>query len=62
MDQVLADADKDILEMRENIEQMHKSCSTQRMRRSMAKDIPGYTLGGDNVGKIDFFSEWNMNK
>ena len=54
MDQVLAGTDSCILEMKDDIEKLWVTCSTQRMRRSMATDIPGYTLGGDNVGRNAF--------
>ena len=50
MDQVLKNSDEDVKKMRDNIENMWSVCNTQRLRRTMATEVPGYTLAGDNVG------------
>ena len=55
MDQVLLDADKDILMMRDQIENMWLY-ETQRLRRSLASKTPGFTLAGDNVGRGIYLS------
>ena len=51
VDQVLKDADQSVLEIKQQIENMWISCAFPRMRRTMASQIPGFTFGGDNVGK-----------
>ena len=48
---MISDSDSDILKKKEEVEEMWKSCSSKRERRTMASHgVPGYTLGGDNVG------------
>ena len=52
VDRVIQDTNKDIVEMKEKIEEMFKTCPNQRLRRTLAsEDRPGFTLAGDNVGK-----------
>ena len=52
MDQVIADTDTDVLQMREDIQNMWKTHQTKRERRTQASSqVPGFTMVGDNVGE-----------
>ena len=51
MDQVISDSDSEVLKMKNEVEEMWKTCLSKRERKTVASDhVPGYTLGGDNVG------------
>ena len=51
VDQVIAENDKDLINMRDGIQDMWINCSTKRERRTISsRDFPGFTLVGDNVG------------
>ena len=55
MDQVFTDHDKDVIDMKKNVENMWKDCPSKRERRSLAtKEIPGYSFFGDNTGEYPF--------
>ena len=58
VDQVTADNDKDLINMRDEIQDMWTTCSLKRERRSISSQkVPGFTLVGDNVGQ---FSKKNL--
>ena len=52
VDQVIADSDSEVIQKRDEVEDMWKSCLSKRERKTLSSHhCPGYTLGGDNVGK-----------
>ena len=51
VDQVFADHDVDVLEMKAKTEAMWHKNSSKRERKSVAsKDVPGTCFFGDNIG------------
>ena len=51
LDQVVADHDVDVTQMRDTVQQMWEKCSTKRERRTMASNTAaGFSLYGDNIG------------
>ena len=52
VDRVVADHAVDVLQMKENVENMWKKSSSKRERRTAASvNAPGFSLYGDNIGK-----------
>ena len=52
VDQVIADSDSEVIQKRDEVEDMWRSCLSKRERKTLSSHhCPGYTLGGDNVGK-----------
>ena len=53
MDQVLANHDEKILEMKDNVEAMWQRSQSKRERRSEAcGGVTGVSFFGDNIGKL----------
>ena len=56
VDQVYSDHDIDVIEMKTKTEEMWQKCSSKRERKSLAaRDVPGTSFFGDNIGK---FQSW----
>ena len=52
MDQVVAEHDTKIVDMKAKVEGMWENCGTQRHRRSVAcAGVPGLCFFGDNIGQ-----------
>jgi hypothetical protein len=50
---VVADHAIEVVEMRDKVEHMWKTCSSKRERRTLASQMaPGCSLYGDNIGQL----------
>ena len=53
VDQVNVDHDAGVLKMKQDVERIHREETTQRALRAKASaGVSGFSLYGDNVGKI----------
>ena len=53
MDQVVEGHADEVIEMKKKVEEMWESSDSKRVRRTKASEgIPGYSLFGDNVGRL----------
>ena len=48
----MEDHDTPVKKLQKAIEDMWRNCPSQRMKRTLASDFPGFCFFGDNVGII----------